>query len=48
MWILRRVDKILVLGTDGAMFGERDQILAKVAGPQPGQAAVAARETVHA
>jgi PrtD family type I secretion system ABC transporter len=48
MWILRRVDKILVLGTDGAMFGERDQILAKVAGPQAGQPVVPARETINA
>ena len=50
MWILRRVDKILVLGTEGAMFGDRDQILAKIAGPQIGQPAqpAPAREPVHA
>ena len=48
MWILRRVDKILVLGADGAMFGARDQILAKVAGPQTGQPAMPVREVVNA
>ena len=52
MWILRRVDKILVLGADGAMFGPRDQILAKVAGPQVGpqvgQAATPGQEVINA
>ncbi len=48
MWILRRIDKILVLGADGAMFGPRDHILAKLAGPRIGQAATPGREVVHA
>ncbi len=39
LWILRRVDKILVLGADGCMFGGRDEILAKFAGPHLDQAA---------
>jgi ABC-type protease/lipase transport system fused ATPase/permease subunit len=49
MWILRRVDKILVLRPDGCMFGPRDEVLAKVAGPQAAQAAaVNGMEAVNA
>ncbi len=39
LWILRRVDKILMLGPDGCTFGPRDEMLARLAGPQPGRAA---------
>ncbi len=48
MWILRRVDKILVLGADGAMFGPRDEILAKVAGPQLDRTAARRGEVINA
>ena len=39
MWILRRVDKILVLSAEGCMFGPRDEVLAKFVGPQNDQSA---------
>jgi ABC-type protease/lipase transport system fused ATPase/permease subunit len=48
MWILRRVDKILVLSPEGCMFGARDEVLAKVAGPQLDQTAAHGRSVINA
>ena len=48
LWILRRVDKILMLGTDTCMFGARDDILAKFVGPQPDQAPTFGRSLINA
>jgi PrtD family type I secretion system ABC transporter len=48
MWILRRVDKILMLGEDGCLFGPRDEILARIAGPRSDVAALRGGEAVNA
>ncbi len=48
LWILRQVDKILVLREDGCMFGPRDEILAKFVGPQLDQAPASGGSMIHA
>ena len=48
LWILRRVDKILVLSADGCMFGPRAEILAKFVGPQLDQTAAHGGSLINA
>ena len=48
LWILRRVDKILMLGADGCLFGPRDEILARLAGPRPGRETALDGEVINA